>query len=243
MLEDLHHLPYTLRVIKEVLRLYPPAPFYVRDSIAEDELGGFNTQGLPVLMSPYYTHRHPAFWENPLEFNPDRWTPEQEADRHPYAYHPFAAGQRVCIGNNFSLLESHILLSLLAREYAPRMVPGFTPPIYYGRHAWHIERFPDDHRAPFLSVHLQNSDPTGTWLTAVCLFFSQYHPLHFLCAETWIFRYTYPLPFSGILSMAVLTSKLLDKFPYSRLRGSQNDPARACLLQGWPRLGHHPDRE
>jgi cytochrome P450 len=131
-LEDMHHLPYTLQVIKEVLRLYPPAPFYVRDSIGEDELGGFNTQGLPVLMSPYYTHRHPDFWENPLEFNPNRWTPEQEANRHPYAYHPFAAGQRVCIGNNFSLLESHILLSLLAREYAPRLAPGFTPNFIMG---------------------------------------------------------------------------------------------------------------
>jgi cytochrome P450 len=132
VLEDLHHLPYTLRVIKEVLRLYPPAPFYVRDSIAEDELGGFKTQGLSVLLSPYYTHRHPEFWENPLEFNPDRWKPEQDANRHPYAYHPFAAGQRVCIGNNFSLLESHILLSLLAREYAPRLAPGFTPNFIMG---------------------------------------------------------------------------------------------------------------
>lgn len=126
-LADLHHLPYTLKVIKEVLRLYPPAPVYMRDAIAEDELGGFHTQGLPVMLSPYYTHRHPDFWENPLEFNPDRWTPELEEKMHPYAYHPFAAGQRVCIGNNFSLLESHILLSLLAREYAPRLAPGFTP--------------------------------------------------------------------------------------------------------------------
>ena len=126
-LEDLHHLPYTLKVIKEVLRLYPPAPVYIRDAIAEDKLGDFDTQGLPVLMSPYYTHRHPDFWEDPLAFNPDRWTPEQETKMHPYAYHPFAAGQRVCIGNNFSLLESHILLALLAREYAPRLAPGFTP--------------------------------------------------------------------------------------------------------------------
>lgn len=131
-LEDLHRLPYTLQVIKEVLRLYPPAPFYIRDALGEDQLGGFDTQGLPVLLSPYYTHRHPEFWENPLEFNPDRWTPEQEATRHPYAYHPFAAGQRICIGNNFSLLESHILLALLAREYAPRLAPGFKPRFIMG---------------------------------------------------------------------------------------------------------------
>lgn len=126
-LDDLHRLPYTLQVIKEVLRLYPPAPFYIRDALDQDELGGFNTGGLPVLLSPYYTHRHPDFWESPLDFDPDRWTVEKEADMHPYAYHPFAAGQRVCIGNNFSLLESHILLSLLAREFAPRLAPGFSP--------------------------------------------------------------------------------------------------------------------
>ena len=131
-LEDLHHLPYTLQVIKEVLRLYPPAPFYIRDAIDEDILGGFNTQGLPILMSPYYTHRHPDFWDDPLTFNPDRWTPEEEAKMHPYAYHPFAVGQRTCIGNNFSLLESHILLALLAREYAPRLTPGFTPKFVMG---------------------------------------------------------------------------------------------------------------
>jgi cytochrome P450 len=128
-LEDLHQLPYTLRVIKEVLRLYPAAPFYVRDALGEDTLGGHRTPALPVLLSPYYTHRHPDFWEDPLRFDPDRWTPEREAARHPNAYHPFAAGERVCIGNNFSLLESHILLALLAKEYAPRLAPGFSPSI------------------------------------------------------------------------------------------------------------------
>jgi cytochrome P450 len=126
-MEDLHHLPYTLQVIKEVLRLYPPAPFYIRDAIAEDKIGNYTTPAVGVLLSPYYTHRHPDFWENPLQFDPDRWSPEREAKMHPYAYHPFAAGQRVCIGNNFSLLESHILLALLAKKYAPRLQPGFTP--------------------------------------------------------------------------------------------------------------------
>lgn len=131
-LDDLHRLPYTLQVIKEVLRLYPPAPFYIRDALGEDRLGESETRGMPVLLSPYYTHRHPDFWEKPLEFDPGRWTPEKEAAMHPYAYHPFAAGQRVCIGNNFSLLESHILLSLLAREYSPRLAPGFTPKFIMG---------------------------------------------------------------------------------------------------------------
>ncbi len=127
-LEDLHHLPYTLQVVKEVLRLYPPAPFYVRDAVNADTLEGYSIPaGSAVMLSPYYTHRHPAFWENPLQFDPDRWSPENEAARHPYAFHPFAAGQRICIGNNFSLLESHILLALLARRFAPRLAPGYTP--------------------------------------------------------------------------------------------------------------------
>ncbi len=131
-LADLHQLPYTLQVIKEVLRLFPPAPFYIRDAVGDDTLGDFNTNGLPVLMSPYYTHRHPDFWQDPLEFDPDRWEPGKEAAMYPYSYHPFAAGHRVCIGNNFSLLESHILLALLAREYAPQLPPGFSPRFVMG---------------------------------------------------------------------------------------------------------------
>lgn len=62
-----------------------------------------------------------------MQFDPDRWTPEGEAARHPYAYHPFATGQRICIGNNFSLLQSHILLALLASRFAPRLAAGYTP--------------------------------------------------------------------------------------------------------------------
>ena len=126
--EDLHRLPYTLQVIQEVLRLYPPAPFYVRDALGADTLDGYPIPaGGAVMLSPYYTHRHPDFWEDPLRFDPDRWTPERVAARHPYAYHPFATGQRVCIGNNFSLLESHLLLALLARRFSPRLLPGYTP--------------------------------------------------------------------------------------------------------------------
>ncbi len=126
--DDLRRLPYTLQVVKEVLRLYPAAPFYVRDAIGADEVGGFDVPaGTAVMLSPYYTHRHPQFWENPGAFDPDRWTREREVGQHSHAYHPFAAGPRICIGNNFSLLESHLLLAVLAQRFAPRLREGYTP--------------------------------------------------------------------------------------------------------------------
>lgn len=126
--DDLRRLPYTLQVVKEVLRLYPAAPFYVRDAVGPDSLGGFHVPaGAAVLLSPYFTHRHPQFWDAPESFDPGRWTREQEAARHPHAYHPFAAGPRICIGNNFSLLESHLLLAMLAQRFAPRLRPDYVP--------------------------------------------------------------------------------------------------------------------
>lgn len=126
--EQLDRLPYTLRVIKEAMRLYPPAPFYIREALAADTLDGYAIPaGSGVMMSPYYTHRHPHFWEDPLKFDPDRWTSEREAAQHPYAYHPFAIGQRMCIGYSFSLLESHLMLALLARRFVPRLMPGYSP--------------------------------------------------------------------------------------------------------------------
>lgn len=127
-LEQLKQLPYTLQVIKETLRLYPAAPMYARDAVAGDEIDGVHVPaGAQMLVMPYLTHRHPEFWPDPLRFDPDRWEPAQEAARHPYAYHPFAAGQRVCIGNNFSLFESHVLVALLARHFTPGRAPGHTP--------------------------------------------------------------------------------------------------------------------
>lgn len=127
---DLKKLPYTLQVIKETLRLYPPAPVYVRDAVADDVIDGMHVPaGSQMMMVPFLTHRHPDFWPEPLRFDPDRWTPEEEARRHPLAYHPFAAGQRICIGNNFSLFESHILAAMLARRFTPRLVAGHQPEI------------------------------------------------------------------------------------------------------------------
>lgn len=124
--EALRQLPYTLQIVKEVMRLYPPAPFYARDAAKDCQLGGFDVaKGTTIMLSPYYTHRHPDFWDKPDEFNPDRWTKEAESARHSYAYHPFSAGQRICIGNNFALLEGHLLLALLARRFRVDLKPGY----------------------------------------------------------------------------------------------------------------------
>lgn len=125
---QLKQLAVTLHGIKETLRLYPSAPMYVRDCIANDEIGGAQvTPGTRMLMLPYLSHRHPAFWDAPERFDLDRWQPAVEAARHPFAFHPFAAGQRVCIGNNFSLFETHLIVAMLARRFAPRPLPGHTP--------------------------------------------------------------------------------------------------------------------
>jgi cytochrome P450 len=122
---DLKKLPYTLQVIKEVMRLYPPVPMYPRDTVADDELAGVRIPaGTRVMLYAYGTHRHPDFWEDPERFDPDRWLPEREAARDPHAYHPFAAGHRICLGNNFSLLETHVVAAMLARRFKARLKPG-----------------------------------------------------------------------------------------------------------------------
>jgi cytochrome P450 len=127
---DLKQLPYTLQVIKEVMRLYPAAPMYVRDAVAEDALEGVRIPaGSPMILFPYATHRHPAFWDEPERFDPDRWLPEREAARDPHAYHPFSAGQRICLGNNFALFETHLLTAMLARRFKVRLEPGHQPHI------------------------------------------------------------------------------------------------------------------
>lgn len=91
--EDLKRMPYTLQVIKETMRLYPAAPLYVRDATQDDVIDGKRiTAGSAVILSPFLTHRHPQFWDEPERFDPERWTPEREASQHPYAYHPSQPG-------------------------------------------------------------------------------------------------------------------------------------------------------
>jgi cytochrome P450 len=125
-LDALRRLPYTLRTIKETLRLYPPAPMYAKDVIDDDVIDGYRVErGSVMMLLPYFTHRHPDFWPDPTRFDPDRHAPDAEKERHPQAYHPFASGQRICLGNHFSLLEMHIMVAVLAQRFDPRFPPGY----------------------------------------------------------------------------------------------------------------------
>jgi cytochrome P450 len=127
-ISDLKKLPYTLQVIKEVMRLHPAVPLYPRDAVAEDTIDGVPIPaGSQMLLFAYASHRHPDFWEHPERFDPDRWLPAREAALDPHAYHPFAAGQRICLGNNFSLFETHLLTAMLARRFKVRLQPGHQP--------------------------------------------------------------------------------------------------------------------
>ncbi|MGE3541486.1 MAG: cytochrome P450 [Candidatus Tectimicrobiota bacterium] len=116
---DLPALPDSWRAIEEVLRLYPPAALIPRQTNTADTLSGYH---LPpdsvVLLSPYVTHRHPAFWESPEAFQPERFRADQVRARHRFAFFPFGAGSRHCIGQPLARLAMHLALSALLHAYS-----------------------------------------------------------------------------------------------------------------------------
>jgi enediyne biosynthesis protein E7 len=117
-LAQMEALTYTQQVVNEALRLYPPGWLLSRRTISADVLGGHPIPaGADVLLSPYLLHRHPRFWKDPDAFRPERFAPEHEAERPRFAYMPFAAGPRHCIGETFALYEMLVHLYKVARHY------------------------------------------------------------------------------------------------------------------------------
>lgn len=116
--EDLRSLSYTTMVIHEAMRLYPPIYAFPRIARAADEVGGYRVPaGAMLTLSPYLTHRHPAFWEDPERFDPQRFTPERSSARPRFAYVPFGGGPRQCIGNGFALTEAQLVLATVLQAY------------------------------------------------------------------------------------------------------------------------------
>ena len=123
-LAQMEALPYTQQVISEALRLYPPGWLLSRRTIEADELGGYAVPpGTNVLLPLYLLHRHPDFWSDPEAFRPERFAPDQEGTRPRFAYMPFAAGPRHCIGETLAVYEMLMHLYKLARHYRLRYVP------------------------------------------------------------------------------------------------------------------------
>lgn len=123
--DDLHRLPYLRAVVDETLRLYPTAWALSRQAIGEDELLGRRLPaGGYVTLVLYFLHRHPEFWENPEQFDPDRFMPERAASRPKFAYLPFGGGPRGCIGLHFALMEAQLVLATVAQRFRIEAAPG-----------------------------------------------------------------------------------------------------------------------
>ncbi|MEZ4646789.1 MAG: cytochrome P450 [Chloroflexota bacterium] len=128
---DLDQLPFTRQIFDETLRLYPPAWLITRRALADDEIGRHTIPARSILiLSPYVTHRHPAYWPNPLGFDPERFETAVHKERPRYAYIPFGGGPRLCIGDRFALLEAPLIMAVICPTLPPQPAP--QPPRHHG---------------------------------------------------------------------------------------------------------------
>lgn len=119
----LSSLSYLDLVIKEGMRLYPPAYIITRQARADDQIGPyFVPAGKNILINVYGIHRHPAIWEAPGVFRPERFAALTLKGTNKYTYLPFGAGPRLCIGNYFSILEMKIILASLLHKFNGRIL-------------------------------------------------------------------------------------------------------------------------
>jgi cytochrome P450 len=119
------HLPdlrYLKMVLQEQLRMYPVAWFFPRAVQAPDVIGGVPVEaGATVILSPYLTQRMERVWERPHVFDPERFAPGRAADRHRFAYFPFAAGPHQCLGNHLFLAEAALVVAAMTSRFSPRL--------------------------------------------------------------------------------------------------------------------------
>jgi cytochrome P450 len=164
--DDVPALKYTKQVFSEALRLYPPAWVIGRMAVAADEIGGYRIPaGSTVIVSQWVTQRHPAYWDEPEQFRPERFDPDQPAaqQRPRYAYFPFGGGPRLCIGEPFAWMEGVLLIATLAQRFGFRLAPAVRvepQPLLTLRPKYGLPVVLHQH--PGASKFLEKIDLTGT---------------------------------------------------------------------------------
>jgi cytochrome P450 len=116
-------VPWTRAILEEAMRLFPPAPLLTREAQGEDEVSGVKVRkGTQVLISPWVLHRHELLWDDPGAFRPERFLPEARESIDRYAYIPFGAGPRICIGATFAMQEAVLILGAILKRL--KLAPG-----------------------------------------------------------------------------------------------------------------------
>ena len=124
-------MPYTRQVVEEGLRLYPPAWTITRAVLNDDVINAYDVKGgSSLFMSIFNLHRNPNLWEDPLTFNPDNFSPEKVKNRSKSNYLPFGAGARICIGQQFAMMEMQLVLAALIKRFTFERLPGHSVSMY-----------------------------------------------------------------------------------------------------------------
>jgi cytochrome P450 len=126
-LGDIETMDYFNAFLQEVIRLYPPPAYIARLNNYEEVLGGVRIPAkTPLDICPFILHRHPKYWDEPLSFKPERWinVPEAEVERRRFAFVPFSAGGRNCIGQRFATAEAQLVIVHLLHAFRIQVAPS-----------------------------------------------------------------------------------------------------------------------
>ena len=125
--DDWPKLKYTEWIALESMRLYPPAYVIGREAIADCVIGGYAVpRGTTMMLPQWVVQRDPRFFDEPDRFRPERWGEERIKTLPKFAYFPFGGGPRVCIGQQFAMMEMVLILATIAQKFRFRMQPGAT---------------------------------------------------------------------------------------------------------------------
>jgi len=120
---ELAQMKYTLQVVQESMRLYPPAWITERVALEDDEVNGwFIPKGAAVIAFIHGVHHAPNLWEDPEKFQPDRFNETNRKNKVPFDFMPFGGGPRLCIGNNFALMEMQLIVSEIIHRFDIELV-------------------------------------------------------------------------------------------------------------------------